>query len=223
MRCEIAALGVRTGSSTAPEQGFRILHRTVGIFLQRGHLSLVSETIYRTSCSRTRRLPPSSLAILEPAFQAKLNHGYILWLSALTACFSNHIIVFLSISNHFAWLPLLLKKKKKKERHRQLCPVSLDHYRIVPKSSSHPVSKNHGEDDDEADLFPLLLLPEEAGPEISWTGTTPNTFILFLFLSCLSSIVDVGDEDKIGRTPEIVRTTVSLFSVGAGRILLADF
>lgn len=56
-------------------------------------------------------------------------------------------------------------QEKKKERHRQLCPVSLDHYRIVPKSSSHPVSMNHGEDDDEADLFPLLLLPEEAGPK----------------------------------------------------------
>lgn len=113
--------------------------------------------------------------------------------SALTACFSNHIIVFLSISTHFAWLPLLLKKKKK--RHRQLCPVSLDHYRMIVSYRKVLPILSAGimaEDDDEADLFPLLLLPEEAGPEISWTDTTPHTFFfVFLFLSCLSSTVDI--------------------------------
>lgn len=76
------------------------------------------------------------------------------------------------------------------------------------------------EDDDEADLFPLLLLPEEAGPEISWTDTTPHTFFCFFVFELFEQHCGhhiVGDEDKIGRTPEIVRTTVSLFSVGPGQ------
>jgi hypothetical protein len=142
VRCEIAALGVRTGSSTAPEQGFRILHRTVGFF-SRG-ITFPSSP-YRTSCSRTRRLPPSSIAISEPAFQAKLNHGYILCFFSFNSVFLQpHYSIPLNKHPFCMVTPASQEEKKKAQTALSGITRSLSYDRIVPKSSSHPVSRNHG-------------------------------------------------------------------------------